>query len=213
MALALSDIDLRLVKRNDLDQQTSDMPPAPDQRREIIRSLYELRHNVFAGTRNVSAAKYISPVLRHARYPLISVQDRGSGLDVQVVGANDTAKQREIIQRYMKQYPFLRQLYAVIKTMFEQRGLSEVFQGGFGSYTLLIMIVASLQNQPNTRGDAAGALVNFLYYWAYFKTKEKGVSVSPREYFDKKKNPVLTDATRAKINVSQACFIPCIDTC
>ncbi|KAF2445653.1 hypothetical protein P171DRAFT_386352 [Karstenula rhodostoma CBS 690.94] len=208
MALALSDIDLRLVKRDLLDQQASDKPPTPEARRDFLRNLYDLRYKVFDGANNVDAAKYISPTLRHARYPLVSVQDRGSGLDVQVVAANDTAKQREFIQRYMKEYPYLRQTYAVIKTMFDQRGLSDVFRGGFGSYPLFMMIVVSLQNQPNQRRDAAGALINFLYYWAYFKTKEKGVSVAPSKYFDKKENPILTDTTRSKISAGTTKPLP-----
>jgi non-canonical poly(A) RNA polymerase PAPD5/7 len=203
MALALSDIDLRIVKREALDEQASDKPPTHEERRDNLRDLYTLRYKTFdGGSKNKSAAKYKDANLRYARYPLISVQDRGSGIDVQIVAANNTAQQRGLIQRYMKEYPFLRQTYAVIKTLFDQRGLSDVFRGGFGSYTLFMMLVASLQNQANQRRDAAGALVNFLYYWAYFKTKEHGVSIAPPEYFDKQENPVLTNTLKAKIAVS-----------
>ncbi|OAG11389.1 uncharacterized protein CC84DRAFT_1064587, partial [Paraphaeosphaeria sporulosa] len=206
MALALSDIDLRLVKRDDLDQQASDKPPTPEERRDILRNLYDLRYKVFDNAK--TAAKYLQPTVRHARYPLVGVQDRGSGLEVQVVASNDTAKQREYIQRYMKEYPYIRQTYAVIKTMFDQRGLSDVFRGGFGSYPLFMMLVVSLQQQPNQRRDAAGALINFLYYWAYFKTKEKGVSVSPPEYFDKKENPILTETLKAKLDAGTTKPLP-----
>ncbi|KAF9732961.1 hypothetical protein PMIN06_009864 [Paraphaeosphaeria minitans] len=198
LALALSDIDLRLVKRDDLDQQASDKPPTPEERRDALRNLYDIRYKVLDGSKN--AARYFEPTVRHARYPLIGVQDRGSGLEVQVVASNDTAKQRKCIQRYIEEYPYIRQTYAVIKTMLDQRGLSDVFRGGFGSYPLFMMIVVSLQQQQNQRRDAAGALINFLYYWAYFRTKEKGVSVSPPGHFDKKENPILTDTLKAKLD-------------
>ncbi|KAJ4347296.1 uncharacterized protein N0V89_011236 [Didymosphaeria variabile] len=195
LALALSDIDLRLVNRRDLHQK-SDKPPTPEQRKSLLKDLYNLRYRVF-GDRS---RKYIMPVLRHSRYPLISLLDRGSGLDVQIVSSNSTTRQREFIQRYMNEYPYLRQTYAVIKTMFDQRGFSDVFRGGFGSYPLFMMIVASLQNEANQRRDAAGALVNFLYFWANFKTHEHGVSIAPPEYFDKKENPILTDTLKSKLS-------------
>ncbi|KAL1595157.1 hypothetical protein SLS60_009845 [Paraconiothyrium brasiliense] len=199
LALALSDIDLRLVKRDELNQNVSDKLPTSTERKRLLKILYDIRYQVFDG-KNPSSTKYILPALRHSRYPLVSVQDKGSGLDVQVVSSNNTAGQRDFIQRYMKEYPYLRQTYAVIKTIFDQRGFSDVFRGGFGSYPLFMMIVASLQNQPNQRRDAAGALLNFLYYWAYFKTSEHGVSIAPPEYFDKKENPILTDSLKLKLS-------------
>lgn len=200
LAFATSDIDLRLVQREALRGEPSDLPPALPERKEMLDVIHSL-HRALKDNSSI-ANNYRSPVLRHARYPLVEVQDRYSGLDIQIVSSNDSAKSREYIQRYMVEYPYIRQVYAVVKTLFDQRKLSDVFLGGFGSYPIFMMIVASLQSKANQRKDAAGALVNFLYYWAYFKTRDCGVSVSPPEYFDKKLYPVLSDTARAKIAVS-----------
>ncbi|KAF1973394.1 hypothetical protein BU23DRAFT_533568 [Bimuria novae-zelandiae CBS 107.79] len=207
ISFATSDIDLRMVRREALDQSVSDKPPTHQERRDLYRDLYTLRYQVF-GNHGKAAGKYLLANLLHARYPLLSIQSRDSGLVVQIVLSNNTAKSREYMHRYMVDYPYLRQVYAVVKTMFDQRGLSDVYRGGFGSYSIFMMIVASLQNQANQRNDAAGALVNFLYYWGFFKTRENGVSIDPPEYFDKKTHPVLTDAARAKIAEGKTAPLP-----
>lgn len=204
LALALSDIDMRLAKRDDLDQQKSDRPPTPKERRDILTNLYDIRFKVFDGGRKSSAGRYLNPKVLHARYALVSARDRASSLDVQIVASNNTSKQREWIRHYLKEYPYIPQVYSVIKTLCNERGLSDVYRGGFGSYPLFMMIVISLQQQPNERRDAAGALVNFLYYWAYFDTRKHAVSVSPPALLDKKEYSILTDTEKAKQEVSQA---------
>lgn len=196
LALALSDIDLRMMRHGDKDEA---LPPTAEQRRDLLKDLHNLRRRVGRGK---LAQNYAEPELRHARYPLLSLLDRATGVNIQIVLSNNTSKSREYIAHYMEEYPHIRQVYPVVKTIFEQRGLSDVFLGGFGSYSIFMMLVASLQNQLNQRQDAAGALINFLYYWAYFDTREHGVSIDPPEYFDKKKNPVFTDTVVAKIAVS-----------
>ncbi|KAJ4303397.1 hypothetical protein N0V90_002290 [Kalmusia sp. IMI 367209] len=195
IALATSDIDLRMISREDSDWAKSNKPPSSAERRNLLKDLSTLRKKAFNNN------KYLLPTLRHARYPLLALQDRASGIDIQIVLSNDTSKSREYIQHYMTEYPYIRQVYAVVRAMFEQRGLSDVFRGGFGSYSIFMMLVASLQHQSNERKDAAGALINFMYYWAYFDTRKHGVSVSPPDYFDKTEHPVLSEATMAKIAV------------
>lgn len=204
LALALSDIDLLLIRRGSIeDEAVSNNRSTREERVELLRELYRIRKNVFKRYKNQQAApKYNQVELLYARYPLISVRDRPSGLDLQIVWSTDTTKQREVVQHYLMEYPYLRQVYAVVRTLFEQRELSNVFIGGFGSYSIFMMIVASLQQQDNKRKDAAGALLNFLYYWGYFKTDAHGVSIDPPEYFDKTEHPVADDATIARIAVS-----------
>ena len=199
MPFALSDIDFRLIHPDDVKE----IPPAPldtsTEYKPMLKDLWTLRHKVFS-----DKDRYNRPDVRVTRYPLLIVRDRASGIDVQIVLSRNTASSRELMERYKTEWPYIRQLHAVVKAMFDQRGFTDVYHGGFGSYAIFMMIVASLQHHANRRQDAAGALLNFLHYWAYFDTRAHGVSVSPPGYFDKNEHPVLTERIRAQIAVSIA---------
>jgi non-canonical poly(A) RNA polymerase PAPD5/7 len=141
------------------------------------------------------------PQLQYSRYPLISLQDRQSGLDVQIVLASDTSLQRQFVKDYMEQYPYLRPLFYVVKTIFDVRGLTDVFRGGFGSYTIFMMLVASIRHNPHPRNDAAGGLINFLNFYRDFDTTEKGLSIEPVRQFPKGEDSVVTRKARTKLKV------------
>jgi non-canonical poly(A) RNA polymerase PAPD5/7 len=201
LAFATSDIDVRLVTNSRLED--SALPPSRKQRFEAITLLRQL---YWDGLSRHKA--YILPQLRYARYPLISLQDRQSGLDLQVVLSNDTSLSREMIEKYTNQYPYIRPLYSVVKTMFDVRGLTDVFRGGFGSYTLFMMIVASIRHQPPPRNDAAGGLLNILDFYCSFDTLEKGLSIEPVCTFDKDEEPVLTQKAKHKLKVGTMTVCP-----
>jgi non-canonical poly(A) RNA polymerase PAPD5/7 len=200
LALATSDIDFRLLRKEHLGEAAlSKLPPSPEQRTEAMRDLHHLHWH---GLRTHKA--YLLSWLRYARYPLISLQDRRSGLDVQIVLSNDTSLSRGFIKQYLEEYPYLRQLYFVVKTMFDVRGLSDVFRGGFGSYSLFMMIVASIKHSPHPRNDAAGGLINFLKFYRNFNTTKHGLSIEPELTFDKAEEAVVTDTVKTKLEVGIA---------
>ncbi|KAH7349104.1 hypothetical protein BKA66DRAFT_575997 [Pyrenochaeta sp. MPI-SDFR-AT-0127] len=204
LAFATSDIDFRLVRQSQIvDPAQAKLPPSPSERSKAIKDL-----NLLYWRRLKNNKAYLMPMLRYARYPLISLQDKESGLDVQIVLSNDTSLSRIFMQGYMEQYPYLRQLYYVIRTMFDVRGLSDVFRGGFGSYSLFMMVVASIRHNPHPRNDAAGGLINFLKFWRDFDTKERGVSIEPVEFFDKASHPVITDTIKSKIEEGTTKLLP-----
>ncbi|KAL1794160.1 hypothetical protein ACET3X_007581 [Alternaria dauci] len=204
IGMPLSDIDFRLVPTSEsLDPAQARLPPSAEQRRKNIKILQRLY------TKHIRKYQsYLLPVVRHARYPLISAQDRRSGLDIQIVLANDTSISRVIMQDYMKEIPFLRELYWVVKTIFDTRGLSDVFRGGFGSYSLFMMAVASIKHAPHPPEDSAQALLNFLRFWGRFDTTKHGVSIEPAYFYDKAKHPVLTDTQRAKLKNGEVDPLP-----
>jgi non-canonical poly(A) RNA polymerase PAPD5/7 len=197
LALATSDIDFRLMKKEQSeDSSLAKLPPTPPERAHAMKALHRLYYHDLSKNR-----AYMLAVLRYARYPLISLQDKWSGLDLQVVLSNDTSMSRELMHRYMEQYPHLRQLYYVVKTMFDVRGLSDVFRGGIGSYSLFMMIVASMLHKPHQRADAAGALLNFLKFYRDFDTTKQGISIEPAWLFDKEEVKVQTQQVKAKLAV------------
>lgn len=198
LALATSDIDLRLMKVSDVVRSEAlVLPPSRSQRISLLDQIYRLRRKLLL------EPDYKDCTVLHARYPLLSLRDRASGLDVQIVLSNDTSLSRSIIQKYIQQYPYIRQVYSVVKVMFEIRGLSDTFRGGFGSYTIFMMIVASLRHcdpkePPKT---AAEGLRTFFSFWTTFDTTTKGISIEPAEFYDKATEAPMTDKVRAQLEV------------
>jgi hypothetical protein len=208
LAMATSDIDFRLLKKDQIGESAlSGIPPEPKKRIQGLKALQNLQNNGFARHK-----LYPISMLRYARYPLISLQDRHSGLDLQVVLSNDTSLSRKFIQGYIEQYPYLRAVYFVVKTTFDIRGLSDVFRGGFGSYTLFMMLVASIQQKPHSRNDAAGCLINFLGFYHDFNTTLHGLSVNPPAVFDKADTAIMPGKVKSKLKVSTSPLLdtPCI---
>lgn len=196
LALATSDIDFRLMRQSQIvDPSQAKLPPTKRERMLGIRDLHSLHWDL------KDQDAYLLPVVRYARYPLISLQDRRSGLDIQIVLSNDTSLSRNIMQGYMEQYTYLRKLYYVVKTILDIRGLSDVFRGGFGSYSLFMMIVASLRHNPPPRKDAAGGLLSFLKFWQDFDTEKHGILIEPVSLFDKTSDAVTTNAVKRKLEV------------
>jgi non-canonical poly(A) RNA polymerase PAPD5/7 len=197
LAMATSDIDLRLIANEALRNPARSSRNVPRNQRHA--EIHKLRMLYWKNLHRHKA--YLLPQLQYARHPLVSLQDRQSGLDVQIVLANDTSLQRRFVKDYMEEYPYLRQLFYVVKTIFDVRGLNDVFRGGFGSYTIFMMIVASIRHNPHPRNDAAGGLVNFLKFYRDFDTTEKGLSIEPVRQFPKDEDSVMTRKAKTKIKV------------
>lgn len=200
VAFATSDIDLRLMQPSWVADPAIDrLPPAKKEQARRLKVLLNLFHRTFRTHKS-----YFLSTLRHARYPLISTQDCNSGLDVQIVLSNDTSMSTAMMKHYMDEIPYLRKLYYVVKTIFSIRGLSDVFRGGFGSYSIFMMLVASIKHAPHERQDAAGALLNFLRFYRDFDTTKYGISIDPVELFDKTQHPVVTKPVKEKLNVRRS---------
>lgn len=198
LAFAASDLDLRLVPKHVISNAAqAQLPPTTEERAKRRRDLRRL-HNTLAYKRR---GIYLHPIIRWARYPLISLQDRASGLDIQIVLSNDTSRSREYMERYMTEYSQLPQLYSVIKATLDMRGLSDVFRGGIGSYSIFMMIVASLKHRPHPEDNAGGSLYFFLRFWRDFKAEEHGVSIEPLEFFKKSEQAVMHAKAMSHIEV------------
>ncbi|EUC37969.1 hypothetical protein COCCADRAFT_84098 [Bipolaris zeicola 26-R-13] len=196
LAFATSDIDFRLMQPSWIaDPEIDRLPPAKKEQSRRLKVLLNLFHRTFKTNK-----AYFLSTLRHARYPLISAQDCKSGLDVQIVLSNDTSLSAAMMKQYMDEIPYLRKLYYVVKTIFSIRGLSDVFRGGFGSYSIFMMLVASIKHAPHERQDAAGALLNFLSFYRDFDTTKYGISIDPVELFDKTQHPVVTKPVKEKLD-------------
>ena len=197
VAFATSDIDFRLMQPSQTPDPTeARLPPTKREREKGLQRLQQLFNRSIKQN-----PAYFLPAIRHARYPLISAQDRHSGLDIQIVLSNDTSLSNAMMQQYMDEIPYLRPLYYVAKNIFDVRGLSDVFRGGFGSYSIFMMLVASIKHMPHERQDAAGALLNFLRFYSDFDTRQHGISIEPVALFDKIEHPVVSQMIAANLKV------------
>ena len=130
--------------------------------------------------------EFICVNYRYSRYPIINAQHKRSGVDIQIVSAPSTSPQQALTRQYVDETPNLRPLYLLLRTVFGVRGLVDVFNGGTGSYGLLIMLLASLKrrssNPPTTLGDQ---LFRFLDFYSNLDTSKYGVSLAPPKLFKK----------------------------
>jgi non-canonical poly(A) RNA polymerase PAPD5/7 len=119
--------------------------------------------------------------LRHARYPLISLMHKKSGLDIQIVASNDSSNSRQIIKQYMDEHPNLYAVFALIKSMLDIRGLTDVYRGGLGSYSLFMMIMAVLKMGPytGTQTLAGSQLMTVLEFYTKLDTYKRGLTLHP----------------------------------
>ncbi|KAJ9648988.1 hypothetical protein H2199_000901 [Coniosporium tulheliwenetii] len=181
LALATSDIDLRLAVPDHRDTPGAPQPPRWAVRDQNVRHLKKL-HRAFDTTKD-----FMLVALRHARYPLISMQHRESGIDIQIVCSNDSTTSREWIKKYLDELPGLRAIYTLVKVMFDIRGLSDVYRGGLGSYSIFMMIVASLKlAEKSESDDLSHKFMSVLDFYINLNTYKHGVAVYPPGFFEKR---------------------------
>lgn len=193
LVLATSDLDIRFYDENINPDTDVKMAPRHLYRKKLFKALRAL-HSVLDTDPN-----YMICFLRQARFPLISMQHKESGIDIQIVCANDTSHQQEFVQKYLAEYKDLPSLFAALKTMFDIRGLMDVYRGGLGSYNLFMMIVASLKlwGHPiavDGRGDplkakerygslkdstVGGKLRHFLHFYSVFNPYWNMITIEP----------------------------------
>lgn len=168
-ATATSDIDVRLSSKEGSGKPKTLTEPM----KKLVQALNH-------------SNDFICVVMRGAQYPIINLQHKITGIDLQIVSAPDTNSQQEAIAQYVDELPHLRSIYMVLSTAFGTRGLVNVFNGGIGSYGLLMMLVASLKrrssNPPSTAGEQ---LLRFLEFYSELDMERYGVSTSPSKLFKK----------------------------
>ncbi|KAF2652319.1 hypothetical protein K491DRAFT_695711 [Lophiostoma macrostomum CBS 122681] len=200
LALATSDIDLRLFDATlPTETSKSQLPPDAAHRQTLLNILHDLRRAL------ARREEYSLCQIKYSRIPLIELEDKRSKLRVQIVLANDSTIAREKMANYMQLYPYLREVFLVVKAMFEVRRLTDVYYGGFGTYSLFYMLVASMVHTRRVSPiksrdmDSGRAFSKFLSYWAHFPTIETGMSIEPYRQFSKAKETVMNGRTESRV--------------
>lgn len=180
LALATSDIDLRVYNPVVTEESDAKQAPKYHRRQQFQASLTK------AFPFYEDDGSFMLIFLRHSRYPLMSMQHAVSGLDVQLVCSNDTSHARTVMARYLEDMPALRTVYTLVKYMLEIRGLTDVFRGGMGSYSIFYMIVAGIKFGPQTaKDDPVAQLLAFMDFYSNFDTTKNWISLEPLEILPK----------------------------
>ncbi|TYJ48492.1 hypothetical protein E1A91_A01G066100v1 [Gossypium mustelinum] len=128
-------------------------------------------------------------VIAKARVPIIKFVEKKSGVAFDIsFDVDNGPKAAEFIKEAVLKWPQLRPLCLILKVFLQQRDLNEVYSGGIGSYALLSMIIAMLQNLSESRAylerNLGMLLVHFFdFYGRKLNTVDVGVSCKERGTF------------------------------
>lgn len=194
LATPTSDIDVRFFmpeyeKKKPIDCGSN--VPNPKARQAMMNKLKQLCSALRKSPRFVDAT------LVYARVPIVRVLHRQTGLTVNIQTLRPSLAVRTCVAAYLSEYPTLRPIYMILRFALEIRHLTTVFEGGFGSYTILMMIVnalkhASILHSPGhdaTRYDLATHLFWVLDFYAAADLRKNGYSPDPPRVFPKVVNP------------------------
>lgn len=156
-------------------------------KRKAVKALKELRRHFQSSKmfRNTGLVEY-------ARVPIIRSTHVATGLDVQIQTMARYQDSREHTIAYLSEFPSLRPLYIMLRYCLEMRDLTTVYEGGLGSYTLLMMIVTALKHSSGkfAPNDLGGQLLHVLDFYSKADLYKVGFSINPPRIFKKRKGRV-----------------------
>jgi len=136
-------------------------------------------------------------IIAKARVPIIKFVTRVGKLSVDISVNQETGVAAgSVVNSYLEAFPAARRLIMVMKAFLKQREINEVFSGGLGSYSTVLLVISFLQMHPKVRrgeidaADNLGVLTNeFLeLYGKYFNYVEVGISLlDGGSYFSKRR--------------------------
>ncbi|KAL8783118.1 MAG: hypothetical protein Q9213_004875 [Squamulea squamosa] len=142
-----------------------------------------------------SDPKFFKAELVFARIPIVRVIHRKTNQEIQVqIKAGNNSQQQHTLA-YLAEYSSLRPLYTVLRLCLEMRGLAVPYEGGLGSYPILISIVnalkhASGQHDPH---DLGGQLLHVLKFYETNNLYRYGFSVDPPRLFRKDRKTMAAE--------------------
>ena len=142
-----------------------------------------------------SDANFTQPELVFARIPIARAIHRKTNQEIQVQIQTGGNAQQQHTLAYQAEYPSLRPLYVVLRSCLEMRGLSRPYEGGLGSYPILISIVnalkhASGQHDPH---DLGSQLLHVLKFYETSDLCRYGFSADPPRLFRKDKTSMAAE--------------------
>ncbi|KAL9019893.1 MAG: hypothetical protein Q9185_002835 [Variospora sp. 1 TL-2023] len=130
-----------------------------------------------------------------ARVPIVRAKHRQTGVEVEIQMRAGSCHQHQHVLAYLVEYPTLRPLYFILRSCLELRRLTIPFEGGLGSYAILMLIVNALKHAPGRYAfhDVASQLLHVLDFYAKSDLYHNGFSVDPPRMFSKAKLSLTTE--------------------
>ena len=149
--------------------------------------LYSLEYELRSA--NIAASGSLK-VLGKATVPIIKFTDKETKVKVDISFNMSGLKSAEKVKEYLKQYPLLKKMVLVIKQYLYQYDLNEVYSGGIGSYSVILLVVSFFQHCPKydlDEGNLGVLLTDFFELYAKkFDYSSQGIRLDGgRSYFDK----------------------------
>lgn len=167
---------------------------------EAVKALKKMRRHFDSSNkfRNTELVKY-------ARVPIIRSTHVATGLDVQIQTLAQYEASREHTIAYLSEFPSLRPLFITLRYCLEMRDLTAVFEGGLGSYAILMMIVTALKHSSGkfAPNDLGGQLLHVLNFYSDANLYKFGFSADPPRVFKKEKEQVSLTTREAHFDDPQ----------
>ncbi|KAL8815968.1 MAG: hypothetical protein Q9223_004948 [Gallowayella weberi] len=159
------------------------------------KAMYKL-HNAFT----IDPTYDDNPELVFARIPIVRASHRTTGQEIQVQIQTGRSLQQQHTLAYLAEYPSLQPLYVVLRSCLEIRGLSKPYEGGLGSYPILIMIVNALKHawDQHDPDDLGSQLLHVLDFYATHDLYRYGFSVDPPRLYRKNKTSMGAEKQEAR---------------
>ena len=129
-------------------------------------------------------------VLSRATVPIIKFEDKATKVKVDISFNESGLKSAEKVKEYLKQYPLLDKMVKVVKQYLYQCNLNEVYSGGIGSYSVILLVVSFFQHCPKCdleNGNLGLLLTDFFeLYGKKFNYSAYGIRLDGGgSYFEK----------------------------
>ncbi|KAF9110280.1 hypothetical protein BGX27_006577 [Mortierella sp. AM989] len=171
--------------------------PTSDMDIVVLRDPPFLKNDLYklAGFLKSQNAAFDVVVIARAKVPIIKCKEAISGIAVDIsFNMANGVQSAEVISRYLDEMPGLRSMTMLIKFFLMLKNHNEVYNGGLGSYTTVIMILSFLQMHPeiqmkrlNPEDNLGVLLIEFFeLYGLCYNYQRVGLSVRDGgSYFDK----------------------------
>lgn len=122
--------------------------------------------------------------------PIVRAVHSRTGLKVQISTQSADRYDSDFTAAYLAEFPTLRPIFVLLRYTLEMRKLSTPFEGGLGSYSIFMMIVAALKQASghHARDDLANHLLHVLHFYSSADLYRVGFCVDPPRTFVKAGN-------------------------
>ncbi|KAK4694099.1 hypothetical protein P7C71_g3425, partial [Lecanoromycetidae sp. Uapishka_2] len=192
----MSDLDFSISAKSSTEDSEASHGTSPRQfARAAERSLRIVEKHLRA------SSAFSRPELVHARVPLVTSKHLATGLDIQLQTMAPYQSAQEYTAEYLAELPSLRPLYIILRHSLAVRKLTTVYDGGLGSYTILMMIVTALKHSSGkfAANDLGGQLLHVLNFYANADLYKHGFSANPPRVFDKIHEPRPMEEREARL--------------